>query len=129
MQPTKIKKKFAIYRTVSVSCLILFLILELCNCSVQCIKCEVTAFICSLNVCVISVQNRFADRKLVGAMKPEVGMEVAGGSDSVETTDDMSESLSLDQPSSSRVATETFRSSRLKNRHALGRKKWMKKKK
>jgi hypothetical protein len=92
------------------------------------------SFICSLELVIISVQNRFAARKLVGATKLEVGMDVAGGSTSVEMTDDMIESSSLEtkdleQPSSSRVATETFQSSRSKNRHVHGRKKWMIKKK
>jgi hypothetical protein len=87
-----------------------------------------------LNIFIILVQNRFADRKLVGAIKLEEGMEGDGGSTSVEMADDMIESLSLetkdqDQPSSSRVTMKTFQSSHLKNRHMHGRKKGMIKKK
>jgi hypothetical protein len=87
-----------------------------------------------LNIFIISVQNRFADRKLVGAIKLEEGMEGAGGSASVEMADDMTESLlpetkDQDQPSSSRVTMETSQSSHLKNRHMHRRKKWMIKKK
>lgn len=87
-----------------------------------------------LKIFIISVQNRFADRKLVDAIKLEEGMEGGGGSTSVEMADNMIESLSLetkdrDQPSSSRVTMKTFQSSHLKNRHVRGRKKGMLKKK
>jgi hypothetical protein len=92
------------------------------------------SFIFNLKVVIVSVQNRFADRKLVHAIKLEEGMEGAGGSTSVEMADGMIESLSLetkdqDQPGSSRVTMKTFQSSHLKNRHIHGRKKWMIKKK
>ncbi|PNF40490.1 putative periodic tryptophan protein 1 [Cryptotermes secundus] len=83
---------------------------------------------------ISAVQNRFADRKLVGAIKLEERREGGGGSTSVEMADDMIESLSLeskdqDQPSSSRVTMKTFQSSHLKNRHIHRRKRGMIKKK
>lgn len=79
----------------------------------------------------ISVQNRFADRKLVCPVKLE---EAAGDGSSEETADDMIESLSLEatdenQPSSSRVTMKSFQSHSLKKGDARGKKKRATKKK
>jgi hypothetical protein len=78
----------------------------------------------------VSVRNRFGDRKLLSAVKSGGGLEAAGDSTAMEAADAMIKSLSLEtagenQPSTSRVTSKTFQSSRFKS----GRKKLMIKKK
>jgi hypothetical protein len=78
----------------------------------------------TFKVSAVSVKNRFGDRKLMCPVKSGGGVVVAGDSTAMETAHAMIGSLSLetageDQPSSSRVTTKKFQSSRFKS----GRKK------